>query len=76
MRNAPIPHAWIDDVLISVNDRGHGVGNQFIKWIETQIRSEGISMLFLESGIENAEAHAFFDKNGYSTCSRVMQKVL
>lgn len=73
---AIVPHAWIEDMVVADASRGHGAGAQFLSWIEAQLESESISVVFLESGLANTEAHKFFQNKNYTICSYVMSKKL
>jgi len=68
--------AWLEDLVVAQDRRAHGVGGEFLAWIENELRSGGVRHLFLESGISNTSAHVFFERRGYALCSRVMRKGL
>ena len=68
------PYAILEDLVVDQNRRGLGLGKQILDWVTDQARSAGCRNLFLESGVHNHRAHAFFKKEGFSTCSVVMAK--
>ena len=75
-QEAAQPYAVVEDVVVSREHRGDGLGTAFLGWLETELHALGIERLFLESGIGNHSAHRFFERHGYSVCSKVMTKVL
>jgi GNAT superfamily N-acetyltransferase len=66
----------IDDLLVDSSHRSQGVGLQLLRWIEHEAMQRGIHYLFLESGIANDRAHAFFKAQGFQICSLTMVKHL
>ena len=47
-----------------------------LDWIERGAVNAGAADIFLESGIDNEEAHGFFERNGFSVVSKVILKKL
>ena len=72
----PASYSILQDVVVGRRQRGHGVGDGLIAWVEARLREEGIRRVFLESGHSNTRAHAFLHREGYRTCSLVMTKEL
>jgi len=72
----PEVHAWIHDLVVKRDLRGSGIGAKLLSWVEEQLRSEGVPLVFIESGVSNTNAHSFFERFGYIPCSQVMKKVL
>lgn len=70
------PFGVIEDLLIDGGWRGQGLGQRFMLWIEAQCRRQGCRRLFLESGIRNHRAHAFFERRGFARTSVVMARDL
>jgi len=64
----------LSDIVIDNKLRGYNIGGSFISWIEKELKSQNIGMIFLESGIRNSLAHDFFEKVGYRKSSIVMAK--
>jgi GNAT superfamily N-acetyltransferase len=73
--NSPA-YGVIEDLVVGSRQRDRGIGRQILQWIEEDARRRGVSQLFLESGVANRRAHAFFEREGYHTCSVTMMKVL
>lgn len=75
-RSTSTHHAWIHDLVVDRDSRLQGIGTAFLEWIENELRREKVRSVFIESGINNDVAHAFFKGRGYSVCSQVMNKVI
>ena len=67
------PFGIICDLLVEPGQRKKGIGKNLlsrsIEWLETQ----GISDFYLESGIQNHNAHAFFERLGFRMVSHVFR---
>jgi GNAT superfamily N-acetyltransferase len=75
-RAEPIRYARLDDVVVAPSSRSVGTGAALIAWVERQLREASIPRIFLESGIHNTRAHAFFLRNGFAVTSLTMMKEL
>jgi len=75
-RKSQNPYAVIYDILVSKSLRNRGAGNSMISWISEEMRRENIKFLFLESGIQNTQAHQFFKRRGFHPVSINMMKAL
>jgi N-acetylglutamate synthase-like GNAT family acetyltransferase len=64
----------LSDIIINNTHRGKNIGKAFISWLEHELKSSNMKMIFLESGIKNSSAHHFFEKSGYKRSSIVMVK--
>ena len=73
---APVPFAIVEDLIVSPATRGRGVGKALLDWIAAEARARGIRRLFLESGVDNERAHAFFEREGFRPTSVVMMREL
>lgn len=76
MQSAPKPYIIIQDLVIAMEFRNKGLGKKLLNWLEYNLKAMGIKLLFLESGINNHGAHAFFEANGFSVSSKIMVKEL
>jgi len=74
--DARVPHAVLDDVVVGATERGQGTGHTLVEFIEAEARLAGLQTLFLESGLGNTRAHAFFERCGFRPCSIQMAKRL
>lgn len=66
----------IEDVAVDPGARSHGVGGALIAFIEGAAREAGAQWAFLESGLDNERAHAFFERQAYRPLSKVFGKRL
>ncbi|MGL4290072.1 MAG: GNAT family N-acetyltransferase [Phreatobacter sp.] len=73
---APGTYAVVDDLIVSPEARGLGVGRLLLDWLVIEARKRGAIRLFLESGIHNISAHGFFEKQGFAKLSTVMMREL
>jgi len=75
-RSSSIPYAVLHDLVVQSTTRGMGVGSALLEWIEEQLRIQRIKSIFLESGMRNASARAFFESVGYGAVSVNYMKVI
>jgi GNAT superfamily N-acetyltransferase len=68
--------AVLEDMVVDPDLRSAGLGARIVEEIEAAVRQRGIGWLFLESGLRNARAHAFFERQGFETLSHVFAKQL
>jgi GNAT superfamily N-acetyltransferase len=66
--------AMLHDIVVARTHRGMGVGTAIMTWLEDQLLAEDVSVFMLESGAKNHRAHQFFERHGFTLCSRVMIK--
>lgn len=74
--DAPVPYGIVEDIVVEQSGRSRGLGKQILDWITREALRSGCQRLFLESGVGNEDAHHFFEREGFSTCSIVMMKPL
>lgn len=72
----PLPFGVIEDLVVAPAERIHEVGKAVIDWIANEARARRIGRLFLESGLTNERAHAFFEREGFHPTSVVMMRSL
>ena len=75
-RRAARAFATLDDLVVGASFRGSGAGRQLFDWVCAELRLRGIARLFLESGIDNRDAHRFFEARGCTPVSVTMLKEL
>ncbi|HLW26554.1 MAG TPA: GNAT family N-acetyltransferase [Kiloniellales bacterium] len=68
--------AVLEDMTVEMDYRSHGLGARMLEHVEEAVRGHRIDWLFLESGVRNERAHAFFERQGFSTLSQVFAKRL
>jgi putative acetyltransferase len=61
-------YAEVKRVFVSPEARGLRLGHQIIETLEEAARSEGISLLRLETGNAQKEALGLFEANGFRRC--------
>jgi len=65
-----------EDIAVAPSARSAGVGGHMMDFIEADARARGIDWAFLESGLDNEGAHAFFERRSYRPLSKVFGKRL
>lgn len=70
------PFATLDDLVVDAPFQRHGTGRALFDWVCAELRLRGIARLFLESGIDNQDAHRFFEARGCTPVSVTMLKEL
>lgn len=68
--------AVIEDMTVDLRHRSGGIGGRLVEAIESEARARGMHWAFLESGLHNERAHAFFGRNGFAALSKVFGKRL
>jgi GNAT superfamily N-acetyltransferase len=53
-------HVYLDDLVSSGTDRGHGYGGALFDWLVEQARAAGCAALHLDSGVQRFGAHRFY----------------
>lgn len=66
------PCAVIEDIIVGRDARGSGRGAAFLGALVDLLRADGHQGVLLESGIENARAHSFFERHGFEVVSKVL----
>ena len=66
--------ATIEDMLVDETRRGTGTGQALLKAAEAFADDKGADHILLESGIGNAGAHDFFERQGYGVVSKVFSR--
>lgn len=71
-----LKYAILADLLVEAESRLKGIGGRMMRFIEKEMRSQGVDWLFLESGVRNESAHRFFENLQYRQTSKVFAKRL
>ncbi len=67
----------IDELFVSAEFRGHGLGRTILEFVEAEARTVGAILLTLETEYANETAQAFYGKHGFTEVERrVMRKRL
>ena len=65
----------IDDLLVVASLRGSGLGRDLLEAGITWLREQGACDIYLESGVSNHRAHAFFEHYGFRCISHMFKLV-
>ena len=57
--------AEVGGLVVDECERGHGIGNRFMKKIESWARARGAKNVSLRSNVIRKDAHTFYEKLGY-----------
>ena len=68
--------AVIEDMAVDPDLRGQGIGGQLLAMAQKRIRDRGVDWVFLESGLQNEDAHRFFERAGFAMTSHVFARRL
>ena len=60
------PFAVIENIVVDAAARGQGIGEALLAAVERFCLAADCSKIMLLSAIERADAHAFFDRQGYA----------
>ncbi len=65
------PYGVIYDLLVAPGARGGGVGAALLEYAIEALAAQGIADIYLESGVGNHTAHAFFERRGFGHVSNI-----
>lgn len=68
--------AIVQDLIVSPAARNLGLGASLMHFIEAEAKMRDMAWVFLESGVRNHRAHAFFTRAGYGPVSHSFAKCL
>ena len=58
---------WIQGIAVKGDMQGKGIGNKLLEHIEKYGREKGVKYITLNTGFKRTAAHAFYERNGYSS---------
>ena len=58
---------WIQGIAVKNDMQGKGIGTKLLEHIEKYGRAKGIKHITLNTGFKRTAAHAFYERNGYSS---------
>lgn len=76
VNNNKIKNAILEDFIIDKTVRGIGLGRQFLKEIQNNLKKQRVNSIFLETSSKNVDAQIFFELNGYAQCTKIYEKKL
>jgi len=62
-------HLYVDDLVTLESVRSQGYGEQMVKWLRNQARTENCSFYHLDSGTHRGGAHKFYFRQGFTIAS-------
>jgi diamine N-acetyltransferase len=60
----------VDELFVSAEFRGHGLGRAILGFVEAQARELGAVVLTLETEPDNENAQAFYGRHGFTKLER------
>jgi len=69
-------HMIIIGISVKREGQGKGVGTKLIQRMESYAREKGVFSIHLNSGFKRTDAHAFYERNGYSKGSYGFGKII
>jgi len=58
---------WIQGIGVKNDMQGKGIGTKLLKHIEKYAKEKGVGHITLNTGFKRTDAHAFYERNGYSS---------
>lgn len=55
-------HLYVDDLVTDAGARSLGVGGAMLDWLKAHARDAGCASLHLDSGLQRADAHRFYER--------------
>lgn len=65
---------WICGFAVKEKFQGKGIATKLLSYIEDYGKEKGIENILLNTGFKRKEAHAFYEKNGYTSGSYCYSK--
>ena len=62
----PRPQAWVNDLVVTESERGHGVGRSLLAEAETLARRRGCFRMSLETAGWREDTHRFYERAGWT----------
>ena len=69
-------HGQIMALAVAGDHRRHGIGRMLVQAAESVLMGREVSVLVVTSGNQRADAHAFYEKNGYTWTGRRYTKTV
>jgi GNAT superfamily N-acetyltransferase len=61
----PRPQAWVNDLVVTESERGHGIGRALLKEAEDLARKRGCFRMSLETSAWREATHRFYERQGW-----------
>jgi len=56
---------YVADLVVDENKRSGGFGGKLIEWLKNEAKNLNCTNVFLDSGVQRAEAHKFYFREGF-----------
>ncbi len=70
------PAAWLEDVVVHPDQRGHGVGTALLTAVKRYASSRGIKRISLLTDFDNAAAMHLYERAGFERSSMVPMRLM
>jgi len=60
---------WIQGIAVKDGMQGKGIGTKLLHHVEKYGKEKGVGYITLNTGFKRTAAHAFYERNGYSSGS-------
>lgn len=64
----------VNDLVVSPSNRSKGLGSRLLEHGMEWLEANGAEEIFLESGVNNHNAHDFFERKGFEAVSHVFMR--
>jgi len=58
---------WIQGIAVKSDMHGKGIGTKLLEHIENYGKEKGVICITLNTGFKRTDAHAFYERNGYTS---------
>jgi len=58
---------WIQAIAVKNDMQGYGIGTKLLEHIEKYGKEKGVICITLNTGFKRTAAHAFYERNGYTS---------
>jgi GNAT superfamily N-acetyltransferase len=65
---------YVDDLVTDEARRSQGYGQRLLGWLEEKARQQGCQIIALDSGVQRAQAHQFYFREGLHIASFSFRK--
>ena len=67
---------WIQCIAVKSDMQGKGIGTKLLEHLEKYSKEIGVGYITLNTGFKRTDAHAFYERNGYSSGNYAYDKKL
>jgi glucosamine-phosphate N-acetyltransferase len=66
----------VDELIVDVSYRGHGIGTQLLEHLIDLARAKGCQRVELDSAFHRTQAHQFYEQHGFENRAYLFSKTL